>query len=683
MPNYTDQHLSGSGDRNIKNATNETDKQLVYRPQELNELQEKLNRRLGPEFISHRAGPGGRKVAYISGDKSINLANHVFGFNGWSSQIQDVVVDFVDESGGRVSIGISVTMRIILQDGSFREDIGYGEAENMKGKAAAFSKAKKSATTDALKRTLRQFGEIFACISDSDFIKKVLKIKVPHTELDESALYRHPDVSKRVKLSNSLPALKAGPEPPALDFSNIITENDEYGEFDDYGMVEDDMEGLIDDESLLSIPQISNKPVGSVPIPPHPPKTIAQPMPPQVPRNANTNNNNPETSRHPALVTSNLQGNQLPNNAGLIHRPPSASPCLGVRVPELRTNIPTPLSAPGGQEVPISQIPPGAFFSARVTLDSATVKEGGAFNPQLQSPSIKKTAGIDHSKSTPISRGKVVAQDLSNATTPTKPNFQPPGANGFRPTGISAPAIPGNRGFRAPTITNPANTGQKVYPPLNAQKRNSDGVPLQDMMSRPVLAEASRSKIPIVVLSGPSGTGKSTLLKQLFANHPDKFGFSVSHTSRNPRTGEENGREYWFTNKEEFRELIAEGKFIETAEFSGNLYGTSIQAVEDVQNAGRICILDIEMEGVKQVKQTVLNDTSTFIFIQPPSLEVLRERLQGRNTETPESLEARLAQAEKELEYAKTPGAHDKIIVNDDLAKAYAELENHIFAKRN
>ncbi|KAK6351722.1 hypothetical protein TWF718_004869 [Orbilia javanica] len=191
----------------------------------------------------------------------------------------------------------------------------------------------------------------------------------------------------------------------------------------------------------------------------------------------------------------------------------------------------------------------------------------------------------------------------------------------------------------------------------------------------------SSAKLPIVVLSGPSGAGKSTLLKKLFANHPDTFGFSVSHTSRSPRDGEEHGKAYWFTDKDEFRKLVGEGKFIETAEFSGNLYGTSIQAVKDVQDRGRVCILDIEMEGVKQVKKTDLNETCTFIFVRPPSVEELRKRLEGRNTETPQSLENRLTQAEKELEFAETPGVHDKIIVNDDLAKAYDELEEHILSK--
>ncbi|KAJ6264305.1 hypothetical protein Dda_0450 [Drechslerella dactyloides] len=195
------------------------------------------------------------------------------------------------------------------------------------------------------------------------------------------------------------------------------------------------------------------------------------------------------------------------------------------------------------------------------------------------------------------------------------------------------------------------------------------------------------TKLPIVVLSGPSGAGKSTLLKRLFAKHPDTFGFSVSHTSRNPRDGEEHGKAYWFTTKDDFRKLISEGKFIETAEFSGNLYGTSVQAVKDVQDAGKVCILDIEMEllsqieqGVKQVKNTDLNNTCTFIFVQPPSVDELRQRLEGRNTETPQSLNARLAQAEKELEFAKTPGFHDKIIVNDEIDAAFEELEGHILA---
>ena len=99
-----------------------------------------------------------------------------------------------------------------------------------------------------------------------------------------------------------------------------------------------------------------------------------------------------------------------------------------------------------------------------------------------------------------------------------------------------------------------------------------------------------------IVVSGPSGSGKSTLLKRLFEAYPDRFGFSVSHTTRAPRTGEQNGREYNFTTKDAFNKMVDEGGFIEHAQFGSNLYGTSVQAVKDVRDQGRVCILDIEME---------------------------------------------------------------------------------------
>ncbi|KAK4610661.1 Guanylate kinase [Fulvia fulva] len=176
-----------------------------------------------------------------------------------------------------------------------------------------------------------------------------------------------------------------------------------------------------------------------------------------------------------------------------------------------------------------------------------------------------------------------------------------------------------------------------------------------------------------IVVSGPSGSGKSTLLKRLFAAYPGRFGFSVSHTTRQPRNGEEDGKDYNFVTREDFKKLVDEDGFIEHAQFGSNLYGTSVQAVKNVAEQGQNCILDIEMEGVKQVKKKDLN--ARFVFLQPPSVEILEKRLRGRGTDKEEAILERLKQAEKEIEFSKTPGVHDQIIINDDLEKAWQEFE--------
>ncbi|XP_060103909.1 guanylate kinase isoform X1 [Heteronotia binoei] len=175
-----------------------------------------------------------------------------------------------------------------------------------------------------------------------------------------------------------------------------------------------------------------------------------------------------------------------------------------------------------------------------------------------------------------------------------------------------------------------------------------------------------------VVLSGPSGAGKSTLLKKLLKDYENVFGFSVSHTTRKPRPGEVNGKDYHFVTREKMQEEIDAGGFVEHAEFSGNMYGTSKAAVQAVQAQNQICILDIDMQGVKSMKKTDLNPI--YVSIQPPSIETLEKRLRDRQTETEESLLKRLDAARVDLELSKEPGLFDLIIVNDDLDMAYCEL---------
>lgn len=180
-----------------------------------------------------------------------------------------------------------------------------------------------------------------------------------------------------------------------------------------------------------------------------------------------------------------------------------------------------------------------------------------------------------------------------------------------------------------------------------------------------------------LVICGPSGSGKSTLLKKLFKEFPDTFGFSVSHTTRKPRPGEENGVHYHFVSVEEMQAAIENGEFIETAVFSGNMYGTSKQAVENVQQQGKVCVLDIEIEGVKQVRNSDrLNPL--LVFINPPSVDELERRLRGRKTETEESLQKRLNTARVEIEYGSTPGNFDIVVHNKHLKQAYTDLRDYI-----
>jgi guanylate kinase len=181
-----------------------------------------------------------------------------------------------------------------------------------------------------------------------------------------------------------------------------------------------------------------------------------------------------------------------------------------------------------------------------------------------------------------------------------------------------------------------------------------------------------------LIVSGPSGSGKSSLINKLFEEHPGCFGFSVSHTTRQPRPGEKSGREYHFVNREEFLNLMNQGNyFLEHTEFGGNLYGTSNQAIQELKDHGKVCVLDVELNGVKAFRQSGVD--ARYVYIAPPSMEELRKRLEGRGTETKESLEKRLLMAQRETDAAKnTPELYDRIIVNDDLNRAYEEFKKFV-----
>ncbi|KAF2490764.1 hypothetical protein BU16DRAFT_574823 [Lophium mytilinum] len=179
----------------------------------------------------------------------------------------------------------------------------------------------------------------------------------------------------------------------------------------------------------------------------------------------------------------------------------------------------------------------------------------------------------------------------------------------------------------------------------------------KDATTPPQIDRAALAAHQPIVISGPSGSGKSTILKRLFAEYDGKFGFSVSHTTRSPRAGEKDGEHYHFVTREFFDDLVKKGGFVESATFGGNSYGTSIAAVQKIAEEGKVCILDIEMEGVKQVASHPFFPKPKFLFLQPPSLEVLETRLRGRGTDKEEAVLKRLKQAKVEMAFA----AYEKV----------------------
>ncbi|XP_078076207.1 DNA repair protein RAD52 homolog isoform X2 [Mustelus asterias] len=151
--------------------------QYQYTAEEYQAIQNALQRRLGPEYISQRPAGGGQKVCYVEGHRIVNLANELFGYNGWSHSITQQNVDFVDLINGKFYVGVSAFVKVQLKDGSFHEDVGYGVSEGLKSKALSLEKARKEAVTDGLKRSLKSFGNVLGnCILDKEYLRLVNKL---------------------------------------------------------------------------------------------------------------------------------------------------------------------------------------------------------------------------------------------------------------------------------------------------------------------------------------------------------------------------------------------------------------------------------------------------------------------------------------------------------------------------
>ncbi|EFX04603.1 rad52 DNA repair protein radc [Grosmannia clavigera kw1407] len=498
MPNPGDQHTI------VKNPFQEVAPRMSeYTAQEIATLQNRLEKQLGPEYLSARSGPSGQKVHYIAAEKVIALANEVFGFNGWSSSIQTIQIDFVDEHPQtlKISIGLSVIVRVTLRDGSFHEDIGYGHIENCKGKAAAFEKAKKEGTTDALKRALRNFGNVLGnCIYDKAYVEKVSKIKVtPNRKFDERGLHRHADYAVKVEEPPAAPPVSAAAAVPKAESVSASTsafamdpfDEDLLGDFDeaDFCVTEEGHpdEFAVPNPSVPSLPPPAQRfqqsrsvsPVRQIQPPQRPAGNANVPRPPQTPRPnggvgggrsyqaANQAANKPQPAGH--YQAGNAAPRQNMNNGS------NSGNGNGNNSKSVKEEEGTPwLSARA-----IAKVGEGDALAAV----APSVQAGHLFNPKAESPSIRKTPGVDHNSSKPIPRVLRPGGQQSSTPTPDRSLGHSTGAGSVAviTTGIgtAAAAGPGRANFNhsipesarrigAPSSTSSplANRGQFRPPPM-------------------------------------------------------------------------------------------------------------------------------------------------------------------------------------------------------------------------
>jgi guanylate kinase len=194
-------------------------------------------------------------------------------------------------------------------------------------------------------------------------------------------------------------------------------------------------------------------------------------------------------------------------------------------------------------------------------------------------------------------------------------------------------------------------------------------------MTHKVLGNLKRGKL--FILSAPAGTGKTTLARMMSSDSPYVIE-SVSYTTRAPRAGEIEGHDYYFVTKETFHDLLAKGEFLESAEVFGNFYGTSRLFVESHLSQGRHVLLVIDVQGAMSLKK--LNLDAVFIFIKPPSLLALKQRLISRNLDSQESIEMRLSQAQHEMSFESH---YNYQIINDNLSSAFDALRSIIIAEEH
>jgi guanylate kinase len=201
-----------------------------------------------------------------------------------------------------------------------------------------------------------------------------------------------------------------------------------------------------------------------------------------------------------------------------------------------------------------------------------------------------------------------------------------------------------------------------------------------------VPAPKSSSAINAIVISGPSGVGKGTLIDRIKKEFASAFAVSVSHTSRAPRAGEVNGQHYHFSDKDTMTQMEKNGEFLELCNVHGNFYGTTIAALDAVRKSGKVCVIEVDVQGSQKIKKALAASGSdlsvAYMFVSAPSYAELEQRITKRGGESEDKIKVRLETAKKEMAFLEQSPSHfDFVLVNDDLEKSYASFVNFLKEK--
>lgn len=368
-----------------------------YTAEEKEHIREALGRQLGPEFISKRKGPGYASVQYLEGWKAINLANEIFGPMGWCTELRGFQVDYIDGKEGSISLGLSCNVRVILKDGTYHEDIGYGSIDNCRSKSMAFDKCKKEAMTDGLKRALRQFGNALGnCLYDKDFLKQIQNVKSEPTPLDESRLFRRSTTHNENQIQPSNIYEKPQPQQQRRNGSAANGHSDRPATRQQRSRRRDSQ----DDDSFI----FSDDVVG---------------------QNELDNTSNP--SMRPELPDSDPEFDEALSPAELTKLESAHAAMSTQQEKEAKADITTNNNKNVDQSVQLpEQVPAEITFvsatSAEKIVDDPSLQKSMIYDTSYQGKNTSKSTFINHKKSIPIKRTDVKTSDIlvekENESTP-------------------------------------------------------------------------------------------------------------------------------------------------------------------------------------------------------------------------------------------------------------------------